>query len=60
MQIYHENLKLAAAAYCICVGVLDYHQILPKLEEWVQRMSSHCGCDDNAILFTDGKPWRMS
>jgi len=23
-------------------------------------MSLHCGCDDNIIFFTDGKPWKMS
>lgn len=60
MQIYHEIFKLVAAAYRICVRVLDYRRIVPKLEEWGQTMSSHCGCDDNVIFFTDGKPWRMS
>jgi hypothetical protein len=23
-------------------------------------MSLHCGCDENVIFFTDGKPWKMT
>jgi hypothetical protein len=60
MQIYHETFKLVASSYRKCVRVLDYRRILPKLEEWGQKMSMHCGCDDSVIFFTDGKPWKMS
>jgi hypothetical protein len=50
MQVYQEIFKLVAAAYRICVRVLVYRQIVPKLKEWGQTISSHCGCDDNVIF----------
>jgi hypothetical protein len=60
LQIYHETFHLLASTYRKCVRVLDYRRINPLLEEWGQKMSLHCGCDDNVIFFTDGKPWKMS
>jgi hypothetical protein len=53
MQVYHEIFYLVVATYHIlCVRVLDYYKILPKLEEWGQRMLSHM----TISFFTDGKP----
>jgi hypothetical protein len=60
IQIYDELFKLLVVAYCKCVRVLDYRRINPKLEEWGRQMSLHCGCDENVIFFTDGKPWKMT
>jgi hypothetical protein len=50
---------LFAVTYRKCVRVLDYCRITPKLEEWGQQMSLHCGCDENIFFFMDGKPWKM-
>ena len=58
--MYHATFQLVAASYKKCVGVLDYRRINPLLSLWGQQMSQHCGCDDDVIFFTDGKPWRMS
>lgn len=60
IQIYDELFKLLVVAYRKCVRVLDYRRINPKLEEWGRQMSLHCGCDENVIFFTDGKPWKMT
>jgi len=60
IQMYHATFQLVAASYKKCVGVLDYRRINPLLSLWGQQMSQHCGCDDDVIFFTDGKPWRMS
>jgi hypothetical protein len=38
MQVYHEIFKLVAAAYHVCVKVLDYCRIVPKLEEWANNV----------------------
>ncbi len=60
IQMYTELLKLLVVTYQKCVHVLDYCRINPMLEEWAQQMSLHCGCYNNIIFFTDGKPWKMS
>jgi len=60
IQIYHEFFHLLAVNYRKGIRVLDYHRINPLLEEWGQQMSEHCGCDDDIIFSTNGKPWKMS
>jgi hypothetical protein len=60
LQIYHETFHLLAISYRKCVRVLDYRRINPLLEEWGQKLSLHCGSDENVIFFADGKPWKMS
>ena len=56
IQIYHETFHLLAVNYRKCVRVLDYCRINPMLRAWGQQMSEHCGCDEDVIFFTDGKP----
>jgi hypothetical protein len=44
----------------MCLSSRLSRQINTLLEEWGHKMSLHCGCDNNVILFTDGKPWKIS
>ena len=43
------------------VKVFDYARILPKLGEWCEIINDWFPLSEpDTILFTDGKPWKMS
>ena len=60
MQIYQEIFAQLKDNYQVCVQVIDYRRILPKLGDWSNQMWAYCGCSRDTLFFTDGKPWRLS
>jgi hypothetical protein len=44
----------------VLVQVIDYHPIMPLLEDWSTEMVHYSGCCLDVLFFTDGKPWKMA
>ena len=58
INIYRQIFSLISQHYRRLVQVLDYHRIIPLLEEWSDTMVLFSGCCGDVLFFTDGKPWK--
>ena len=60
LLISEQVFSLISQHYRRLVQVLDYHRIIPLLEEWSDTMVLYSGCCRDVLFFTDGKPWKMA
>jgi hypothetical protein len=60
IKIYREIFSLLNQHYRKLVQVLDYHRIIPLLEDWSFTMVQYSGCCPDVLFFTDGKPWKLA
>jgi len=60
INISRQIFSLISQHYRRLVQVLDYHRIIPLLEEWSDTMVLYSGCCRDVLFFTDGKPWKMA
>jgi hypothetical protein len=60
IKIYRQIFLMLGQHYWKLVQVLDYHCIIPLLEDWPFTMVQYSGCCPDVLCFTDGKPWKMA
>jgi hypothetical protein len=59
INVYYRIFSFISQHYRRLVQVLDYHRIIPLLEEWSDTMVLYSGCCTDVLFFIDGKPWKM-